>query len=150
MQLPHVAYYMVLFLQKKAYHFSLWRSKKSGFLCWGKSETQLAPASDCFTFCERMIKFIPASLCREVHACNHQRKERIICPSKKNLNPTGKASITDFSRKSPEQVMLSKSRCKCGGEWAYGIAHIHGDITPFLQQPQGKLRTILLKWPGKA
>jgi two-component system CheB/CheR fusion protein len=132
----NVLIYMDAFLQKKAlttFHYAL---KEKGFLLLGKSET-IGACSDLFSHFVKNDKIysrkpVPG---RFMHVATERKEESFVHKEKTLIRQ--EASITDF-RKSAEQVMLLNSPASVVVNEQMDIAHIHGDITPFLQQPQGK------------
>ena len=143
----NVFIYMDTFLQKKAltgFHYAL---KENGFLLLGKSEGTSA-ASELFTTFNQQEKIysrnpVPG---RFMHITSDRNEEGITTKDKKETKQ--KSSQTDF-RKSAEAIMISKSPASVIVNEQLDIVHIHGDITPFLQVPQGKPTHSLLKMARK-
>ena len=109
----------------------------------GKSETTGA-SSDLFTQVEKHEKIYlrkPAPG-RFMHVATDRSEEALII---KDKTATKQEAIhTDF-RKSAEEIMILKSPASVVVNEAMDIVHIHGDITPFLQAPQGKPTHNLIK-----
>jgi len=132
----NVLIYMDTFLQKKAFTTFHYALKENGFLLLGKSETTGA-SSDLFTQVEKHEKIylrkpVPG---RFMHVVTDRSEEALII---KDKTATKQEAIhTDF-RKSAEEIMISKFPASVVVNKAMDIVHIHGDITPFLQAPQGK------------
>ena len=142
----NVLIYMDTFLQKKAFTTFHYALKENGFLILGKSETTGA-SSDLFaqiSLHEKIYSRKPAPG-RFMHVATERREEaltaRDLSSGKADKNETIHA---DF-RKSAEAVMISKSPASVVVNDAMDIVHIHGDITPFLQAPQGKPTHNLVK-----
>jgi len=151
----NVLIYMDTFLQKKAFATFHYALKESGFLLLGKSET-IGASSDLFEQVEKHEKIYSR---KSVHGrFMHVATERPSNPQRVDLNQRLKADVAtpsamadksragglDF-RKSAEAVMIAKSPASVVVNEAMDIVHIHGDITPFLQAPQGKPTYNLLK-----
>jgi len=139
----NVLIYMDPFLQKKAFtnfHYAL---KKNGFLLLGKSET-IGASSDLFTQISKHDKIYlrKPTPGRFMHFATERREEALTTTDK---TVTKHETVpTDF-RKSAEEIMISKSPASVVVNEAMDIVHIHGDITPFLQAPQGKPTHNLIK-----
>jgi len=139
----NVLIYMDTFLQKKAFTTFHYALKENGFLVLGKSETTGA-SSDLFTQIDKHDKIysrkpIPG---RFMHVATERKEESLVIKDKTSTRL--EATQTDF-RKSAEQIMLSKSPASVVVNEAMDIVHIHGDISPFLQAPQGKPTYNLIK-----
>ncbi|MEO5777546.1 MAG: chemotaxis protein CheB [Flavobacterium sp.] len=139
----NVLIYMDTFLQKKAFSTFHYALRENGFLVLGKSETTGA-SSDLFTQISKNDKIysrkpLPG---RFMHVATNRKKE--VFPTKYKIATREEATQTDF-RKSAEAVMLSKSPASVVVNVQMDIVHIHGDITPFLQAPQGKPTHNLIK-----
>ncbi len=132
----NVLIYMGAFLQNKAlttFHYAL---NEKGFLLLGKSET-IGACSNLFSHFVKNDKIYsrkPASS-RFMQVAT-ARKEESFATKEKTL-VRQETSLADF-RISAEQVMLLKSPPSVVVNEQMDITHIHGDITPFLHQPQGK------------
>jgi len=146
----NVLIYMNTFLQQKAlttFHYAL---KENGFLILGKSET-IGASSNLFAPLSKHEKIysrkaIPG---RFMHVATETAYLKNIS-SEEGLPTTNKfvnkqeAGQADF-RKSAEAVMILKSPSSVVVNQQMDIVHIHGDITPFLQAPQGKPTHNLIK-----
>ena len=139
----NVLIYMNTFLQKKAFATFHYALKENGYLLLGKSET-IGTSSDLFTQASKQEKIytrkpVPG---RFVHIATERREESMVATNK---TASKQETIhTDF-RKSAEAIMISKSPASVVVNEQMDIVHIHGDITPFLQQPQGKPSHNLMK-----
>ena len=139
----NVLIYMDTFLQKKAFttfHYSL---KEKGFLLLGKSET-IGASSDLFAQFAKNDKIysrkpVPG---RFMHVATERKEESFVTQEKTAAKQV--ATQTDF-RRSAEAIMISKSPASVVVNELMDIVHIHGDIAPFLQQPQGKPSHNLMK-----
>ncbi len=139
----NVLIYMDTFLQKKAlttFHYAL---KENGFLLLGKSETP-GTSSDLFIQVEKLEKIysrkpVPG---RFMQVATERKEEFFVTKNKTAIKQEG--TQTDF-RKSAEAIMIAKSPASVVVNEAMEIVHIYGDITPFLQTPQGKPTFNLLK-----
>ncbi|MDZ4669207.1 MAG: chemotaxis protein CheB [bacterium] len=139
----NVLIYMDTFLQKKAFTTFHYALKENGFLLLGKSET-IGASSDLFTHVSKHEKIYsrkPISG-RFIHVAT-ERKEEALTSKDKSINKQETVYI-DF-RKSAEEIMISKSPASVVVNEQMDIVHIHGDITPFLQAPQGKPTHNLIK-----
>ncbi len=139
----NVLIYMDTFLQKKAlttFHYAL---KENGFLLLGKSES-IGASSDLFTQVAKKEKIYSRKLVpgRFRHVAAELKEETLTTKDKKVTR--AEATQTDF-RKSAEAIMISKSPASVVVNEQMDIVHIYGDITPFLQSPQGKPTFNLLK-----
>ena len=139
----NVLIYTDTFLQKKAFTTFHYALKEHGFLVLGKSETT-GTSSDLFTQISKHDKIysrkpLPG---RFMHVAT-DRKESSFATKYKTV-AREEAMQTDF-RKSAEAIMISKSPASVVVNEAMDIVHIHGDITPFLQAPQGKPTHNLIK-----
>ena len=139
----NVLIYMDTFLQKKAFTTFHYALKENGFLLLGKSETPGA-SSDLFLQMEKHEKIysrkpVPG---RFMHVATERKEEFFVTKDKTTTKQEG--TQTDF-RKSAEAIMISKSPASVVVNEAMDIVHVHGDITPFLQAPQGKPTYNLLK-----
>ncbi len=139
----NVLIYMDTFLQKKAFTIFHYALKENGILLLGKSETTGA-SSDLFTQISKQDKIysrkpLPG---RFMHVATTRREEALITKDK-TVTQTETVN-TDF-RKSAEAIMISKSPASVVVNEAMDIVHIYGDITPFLQAPQGKPTHNLIK-----
>lgn len=139
----NVLIYMDTFLQKKAFSTFHYALKENGFLLLGKSETPGA-SSDLFTQVEKYEKIysrkpLPG---RFMHVATQRREEALTT---KDKTVTRNETVhTDF-RKSAEAIMISKSPASVIVNETMDIVHIYGDITAFLQAPQGKPTHNLIK-----
>ena len=146
----NVLIYMGTFLQKKAFTTFHYALKENGFLLLGKSETT-GTSSDLFTQVNKNEKIylrkpVPG---RFLHLAtentfNLQMKDLKVSLSKADANASSGAGGLDF-KKSAEAIMVAKSPPSVVINEQMDIVHIHGDITPFLQAPQGKPTYNLLK-----
>jgi two-component system CheB/CheR fusion protein len=139
----NVLIYMDTFLQKKAFanfHYAL---KETGFLLLGKSET-VGVSSDLFTQVEKNEKIYSRKPTpgRFTHVTTERKEERMTTKGKAVTKMEVKQ--TDF-RKSAEAIMILRSPASVIVNEQLDIVHIHGDITPFLQVPQGKPTHNLVK-----
>ena len=139
----NVLIYMDNFLQKKAltvFHYAL---KENGILLLGKSEST-SPASELFTLFDKHDKIytrksVPG---RFIHVATERKEENLVLKNK-ILKP--EATQTDF-RKSADAILLSKfAPVSVVVNEQMDIVHIQGNITPFLEQPQGKPTFNLMK-----
>jgi len=139
----NVLIYMDTFLQKKAFSNFHYALKENGFLLLGKSET-IGASSDLFTQIEKNEKIYSRKAVpgRFLHVATERREETLTIKDKQETK--AEATHTDF-RKSAEAIMISKSPTSVVVNALMDIVHIHGDITPFLQVPQGKPTHNLLK-----
>ncbi len=146
----NVLIYMDLFLQKKAFATFHYALKENGYLLLGKSETTGA-SSDLFTQISKNDKIysrkpLPG---RFIHVASEPahpadtRKDGVL-PTKEKIVTKVEATQTDF-RKSAEEIMIAKSPASVVVNETMDIVHVHGDITPFLQAPQGKPTHNLIK-----
>ena len=139
----NVLIYMDAFLQKKAmttFHYAL---KENGFLLLGKSET-IGTSSDLFSQFAKNDKIylrkpVPG---RFIHVATEHKEKSVVTKDKTIIKL--ETVHTDF-RKSAEQIMILKSPASVVVNEQMDIVHIHGDISPFLQQPQGKPTHNLMK-----
>jgi two-component system, chemotaxis family, CheB/CheR fusion protein len=132
----NVLIYMDTFLQKKVlttFHYAL---KEKGFLMLGKSETIGACSNlySPFVLNDKIFSRKPVPG-RFMQVATSRKEESFVTKEKTLIRE--ETILTDF-RKSAERVMLLKSPPSVVVNEQMDIAHIHGDITPFLQQPQGK------------
>jgi two-component system CheB/CheR fusion protein len=139
----NVLIYMDTFLQKKAFTTFHYALKENGFLLLGKSETTGA-SSHLFTQVEKHEKIYSRKpvQSRLVYAAINRKEEFLVVKDKTASKQ--EVTQTDF-RKSAEEIMILKSPASVVVNEAMDIVHIHGDITPFLQPPQGKPTHNLLK-----
>ncbi|MEO8147791.1 MAG: CheR family methyltransferase [Bacteroidia bacterium] len=140
----NVLIYMDSFLQKKAlttFHYAL---KDSGFLLLGKSETT-GPASELFVPFAKNDKIYSRKAVpgRFMHVSTERKEEELTVKDKKI--PRVEVQQTDF-RKSAESILLSKyTPAAVIINEQMDIVHIHGNINPFLEAPQGKPTFNLIK-----
>jgi len=139
----NVLIYMDTFLQKKAFATFHYALKEKGFLLLGKSET-IGASSDLFSQFVTNDKIysrkpVPG---RFMHVATERKEESLV--SKEKTVTKQAATQTDF-RKTAEAIMISKSPASVVVNEQMDIVHIHGDITPFLQAPQGKPTHNLMK-----
>ncbi|OBX24528.1 two-component system CheB/CheR fusion protein [Gelidibacter algens] len=132
----NVLIYMDAFLQKKAFTTFHYALKANGVLLLGKSET-VGASSDLFSPLVKNDKIysrkpVPG---RFMHVATERREESMVTKDKTATKKV--ANLTDF-RKSAEAIMISNSPASVVVNEQMDIVHIHGDITPFLQSPQGK------------
>jgi len=140
----NVLIYMDTFLQKKAFTTFHYALKENGFLLLGKSETTGA-TSDLFTQVNKHEKIysrkpVPG---RFMHIAP-EKGDLKTNSFKANVTPRSVVVESDF-RKSAEEIMILKSPASVVINEAMDIVHIYGDITPFLQAPQGKPTFNLIK-----
>jgi len=146
----NVLIYMDTFLQKKAFTTFHYALKEGGFLVLGKSET-IGASSDLFTQVSKHEKIYSRKSLpgRFIHV-GIERKEGPLSTNDLLAGQVGKPATkyesvqADF-RKSAEEVMILKSPASVVVNGQMDIVHIHGDITPFLQAPQGKPTHNLIK-----
>jgi len=140
----NVLIYMDTFLQKKAlttFHYAL---KENGFLLLGKSEST-NNVSELFAAANQTEKIYSRKQLpgRFMPVTTERKEEALVIKSQKVIKQ--EATQTDF-RKSAEQMLLSKfTPASVVVNEQMDIVHIHGSITPFLEQPQGKPTHNLLK-----
>ncbi len=136
--------YMDSFLQKKAlatFHYAL---NEKGFLLLGKSETT-GTTSDLFSVFDKHEKIysrkhLPG---RFMHVATEKKEERLAVKSSK-LQKT-ESSQTDF-RKSAEAMLLTDfTPAGVIVDEQLDVVHIHGAMTPYLEQSPGKPTFNLLK-----
>ncbi|MBA3283428.1 MAG: PAS domain-containing protein, partial [Nitrosopumilus sp.] len=122
------------------FHYAL---KENGFLLLGKSET-IGASSNLFTQFSKHEKIYSRKPApgRFMHVATKRREEALT--TKDKTVTKAEATQTDF-RKSAEAIMISKSPASVVVNEALDIVHIHGDMTLFLQAPQGKPTHNLLK-----
>jgi len=143
----NVLIYMGAFLQKKAlttFHYSL---NEKGLLLLGKSET-IGACSNLFSHFVKNDKIYsrnPVSS-RFIQAATARKEESFI--TKGNALVREETILADF-RISAEQIMILKSPPSVVVNEQMDITHIHGDITPFLKQPQGKPTLNIIKMARK-
>ncbi len=139
----NVLIYMDTFLQKKAFTTFHYALKENGFLLLGKSEST-GGLSDLFTQVEKNEKIYSRKPVagRFMHVATERKEEFFVTKDRTATKQEG--TQADF-RKSAEAIMLSKSPASVVVNEVMDIVHIHGDITPFLQSPQGKPTYNLLK-----
>ncbi len=139
----NVLIYMETFLQKKAFSTFHYALKENGFLLLGKSET-VGTSSDLFSQVNKNEKIYSRKTLpgRFVHMST-PRNEIAFKLKDQNILKL-EAVQTDF-KKSAEAVMIAKSPASVVINEQMDIVHIHGDITPFLQAPQGKPTHNLIK-----
>ncbi len=139
----NVLIYMDTFLQKKAFATFHYALKENGFLLLGKSES-VGASSDLFSQVEKNEKIYSRKPVegRFMRISAERTKESMTIKDKTPIKQ--EASQTDF-RKSAEAIMISKSPASVVVNEQFDIVHIHGNITPFLQVPQGKPTYNLLK-----
>jgi two-component system CheB/CheR fusion protein len=140
----NVLIYMDSFLQKKAFTTFHYALKENGFLLLGKSETTGA-TSDLFTQVNKPEKIysrkpVPG---RFMHVAS-EKGDLKAYSFKANVTHNSVVVESDF-RKSAEEIMILKSPASVVVNEDMDIVHIHGDITPFLQAPQGKPTHNLIK-----
>ena len=132
----NVLIYMDAFLQKKAFSTFHYALKENGFLLLGKSET-IGASSELFSQVNKNEKiYLRRSLQGRLHPVVKDLREEALIINTKKINKQ-EINYTDF-RKSAEAVMILKSPASVVVTEQADIVHIHGDITPFLQVPQGK------------
>lgn len=139
----NVLIYMDVFLQQKAFttfHYSL---KENGFLLLGKSET-IGTSSSLFTQLDKHEKIYSRKpiLGRFRQVATERKEEALIT---KNKTVAKQKTVHNDFRKSAEEIMIAKSPASVVVNEQMDLVHIHGDITPFLQAPQGKPTHNLIK-----
>ncbi|WP_339702344.1 chemotaxis protein CheB [Algoriphagus aquimarinus] len=132
----NVLIYMDTFLQQKAFATFHYALKENGFLFLGKSES-IGASSDLFAQVAKKEKIYSRK--RVAGRFRHvatELKEEASTKKAKTVDKHG-ATQTNF-QKSAEAIMIAKSPASVVVNEQLDIVHIHGDITPFLQAPQGK------------
>jgi two-component system CheB/CheR fusion protein len=132
----NVFIYMGPLLHEKAlrsFHYSL---NEKGFLILGKSET-IGAYSNLFSHFVKSDKIYSRKPGpgRFMHIAKEPKEESFV--TKENTLVRQETSLDDFQI-SAEQFMILKSPSSVIVNEQMDITHIHGDITPFLHQPQGK------------
>ncbi len=143
----NVLIYMDAFLQQKAFATFHYALVEKGFLLLGKSES-IGASSELFSQVTKSEKIYARkdvsgrfrNIATEFKGETLKTKAKVISKQKPLEN--------DF-QKSAEAVMLSKSPACVVVNEQMDIVHIHGDITPFLQSPQGKPSHNILKMARK-
>ncbi|MBC7425772.1 MAG: PAS domain S-box protein [Bacteroidia bacterium] len=139
----NVLIYMDTFLQKKAFATFHYALKGKGFLLLGKSETT-GNSSDLFAQVNKHEKIYtrkPAA--GRFMNFTSERKEESLAIN--DIHKSKNEIIqTDF-RKSAEAVMIAKSPAGVVVNAQMDIVHIHGDISPYLEAPQGRPTHNLIK-----
>jgi len=132
----NVLIYMDTFLQKKAFATFHYALKETGFLLLGKSES-ISASSDLFVQLAKKEKIFSRKQVqgRFRHVVTELKEEAFTRKAKSVAKP--EATQTDF-KKSAEAIMISKAPASVVVNEQMDIVHIHGDLTPFLQTPQGK------------
>ena len=132
----NVLIYMDTFLQQKAFGTFHYALKENGFLFLGKSES-IGASSDLFASVAKKEKIYSRKPVkgRFRHIATELKEEASKRKLKSIIKP--EATQTDF-RKSAEAIMISKSPASVVVNEQMDIVHIHGDVTDFLQSPQGK------------
>jgi two-component system CheB/CheR fusion protein len=127
---------MDTFLQQKAFATFNYALKETGFLLLGKSES-VGASSDLFAQVAKKDKIYSRKhvQARFRHIIT-EPKEEVLTKKTKTIAKT-EATQTDF-KKSAEAIMISKAPASVVVNDQMDIVHIHGDLTPFLQAPQGK------------
>ena len=139
----NVLIYMDTFLQQKAFTTFHYVLKENGFLLLGKSES-IGASSDLFASVAKNEKiYTRKQVPGRFRLVATERKAKGMASKYKTVAKQ-EATQTNF-RKSAEAVMISKSPPSVVVNEQMDIVHIHGDITPFLQAPQGKPTHNLLK-----
>lgn len=139
----NVLIYMDAFLQKKAFSTFHYALKENGFLLLGKSET-IGSSSDLFSQVSKNEKiYLRKSLQERLHPIVKDIREEALILNNKKINKQ-ETNLSDF-RKSAEAVIISKFPASVVVNEQADIVRIHGDITPFLQAPQGKPTHNILK-----
>lgn len=132
----NVLIYMDTFLQQKAFATFHYALKENGFLFLGKSES-IGASSDLFAQVAKKEKIYSRKRVagRFRHVATELKKDKLTTKAKTVAK--NEATQTDF-KKSAEAIMIAKSPASVVVNEQLDIVHIHGDITPFLQAPQGK------------
>ena len=132
----NVLIYMDTFLQQKAFATFNYALKETGFLLLGKSES-VGASSDLFAQVAKKDKiYLRKHVQGRFRHIITEPKEEVLTKKTKTIAKT-EATQTDF-KKSAEAIMISKAPASVVVNDQMDIVHIHGDLTPFLQTPQGK------------
>lgn len=139
----NVLIYMDTFLQQKAFATFHYALKENGFLLLGKSES-IGASSDLFTQATKTEKiYLRKPVAGRFRRVVTELKNEVLKTKVKTVTKN-EATETNF-QKSAEAIMISKSPASVVVNEQMDIVHIHGDITPFLQAPQGKPTFNLLR-----
>jgi two-component system CheB/CheR fusion protein len=132
----NVLIYMNPFLQQKAFTTFHYALKETGFLLLGRSES-IGTSSDLFAQVAKKEKIFSRKHVqgRFRHVATEPKEEVLTKKTKTTAKP--EKTQTDF-KKSAEAIMISKAPASVVVNNQMDIVHIHGDLTPFLQAPQGK------------
>jgi two-component system CheB/CheR fusion protein len=141
----NVLIYMNNFLQKKAFATFHYALKENGYLLLGKSES-VGAFSELFAQVDKNEKIFTRkpNPNRFIRFATERKSNNNKMTTKSNIPTLKDTSQTDF-RKSAETIMISKAPACVVVNEHFDIVHIHGDVTPFLQVPQGKPTHNLLK-----
>ncbi|MEO6489602.1 MAG: chemotaxis protein CheB [Ferruginibacter sp.] len=140
----NVLIYMDAFLQKKSlttFHYAL---KNTGILLLGKSET-CGPASELYSpFFKNEKIYSPKQVAnRFIYSLPESPQKKIN--DKDNKSARNEVQQTDF-RKNAESILLSQyTPASVIVNEEMDVVHIHGNISPFLEPPQGRPTFNLLK-----
>jgi two-component system CheB/CheR fusion protein len=141
----NVLIYMNNFLQKKAFATFHYALKENGYLLLGKSES-VGAFSELFAQVDKNEKIFTRkpNPNRFIRFATERKSNNNKMTTKSKIPELKDTSQTDF-RKSAETIMISKAPACVVVNEHLDIVHIHGDVTPFLQVPQGKPTHNLLK-----
>jgi len=139
----NVLIYMDTFLQQKAFATFHYALKENGFLMLGKSES-IGTSSDLFAQVTKTEKIYLRKLVFSRYRRMSTELKKDVLKTKVKSNVKEEATQTNF-QKSAESVMIAKSPASVVVNEQMDIMHVHGDITPFLQTPQGKPSHNLLR-----
>ncbi|REG82318.1 chemotaxis protein CheB [Algoriphagus antarcticus] len=132
----NVLIYMDTFLQQKAFATFHYALKENGFLLLGKSES-IGASSDLFLQAAKNEKiYSRKQVTGKFRSIATEQKQESLKTKVKTV-VKHEATQTDF-KKSAEAIMIAKSPASVVVNEQMDIVHIHGDLTPFLQSPQGK------------
>ncbi|TXD85227.1 PAS domain S-box protein [Subsaximicrobium wynnwilliamsii] len=132
----NVLIYMDSFLQQKAFATFHYALKENGFLLLGKSES-VGASSDLFAQVVKKEKIYSRKrVAGRFRRGATELKEEVSTRKIKNQTKQ-EATQTDF-KKSAEAIMIAKAPASVVVNEQLDIVHIHGDISPFLETPQGQ------------
>ncbi|MDQ3052100.1 MAG: PAS domain S-box protein, partial [Bacteroidota bacterium] len=138
----NVLIYMNAFLQKKAlttFHYAL---KENGIMLLGKSETASA-ASQLFSPFDNHDKIYSrkSGTGRYMQVATGRKEETF---TSKNFEAIRETPQADFLKRA-NAILMAKSPASVIVNEQTDIVHIHGDLTPYLQTPQGRPTHNLLR-----
>lgn len=144
----NVLIYMDTFLHKKAFTTFHYALKENGILVLGKSET-IGGSSDLFSQLHKhekiyVRKSVPGRFMHETNLPLRGEFLNVQAGSQDRKTTPPVASGHDY-KKSAEAIMIAKSPASVIVNEQMDIVDIHGDITPFLQAPQGQPTHNLIK-----